>query len=554
MEFQLPANLRTALKEYDRPVPNVNQYNHRNQPQNDAPIRKELPLYPTAMIPTDVISEKFATRAIKNVYAAPCNARFTKMAVEVEGVQQQLGYISFYKNIWIAAWYPPAKDAKKYLYGFSIAYKGTGTMEPSILKFVETYKEQIKIQKKGRAEYKIITMYVTKEDIEADKFGVCDFLENDNFASQVWRASDFRKLSGDFMNTIERQFPDFPGENTRNRWDINRFHKIRYPNFKSYIMTTTDDRGDLDLKWAAKHFKHESILSVIDKPFFRNWALRKFEEFDVAYKKCSGNELYMVNNLVDVFRRVFLNIQHVKNIWHDCPLDFFQNHIELLETGQYGSYCKSYNTYNTQINAECIAWLNKNMPVATFFNILKNSNENSNFEYIWRDTLSMISRGLANAPKDYVLTPPRRWKLAELHDHVMAESWKLTTPDELLPQDLFPNPIKIVHENSKWSFFQPKSTHQMAEWGRAVRNCVGGGGYANRVMKKQEFIVFAMLDHQPQFTIQLEVTGGIMNVRQMVKYANARLDGNEEQTYSQVFTKALNMRNEELAVPQVKPA
>jgi hypothetical protein len=221
---------------------------------------------------------------------------------------------------------------------------------------------------------------------------------------------------------------------------------------------------------------------------------------------------------------------------------------------------RTLGRYKTEDNVA--AWLQEHMPVASFFTIMSKfyeeeskgvkstynySNElgiNQYSFHSWADTTSMISNIL---DKGVDLAPPKRWRIDEFHDYVQAESWKLTNKNESLPQDLFPTPIKVALGSSSWSFFQPIDTHQLAQWGQAVRNCVGNAThYAEGVRKKKHFIVLAMVDNKPQFTIQLEVNMGLMSVRQIAGVANARLNTETEELYKTSFAKALQLREEEL--------
>ena len=123
--------------------------------------------------------------------------------------------------------------------------------------------------------------------------------------------------------------------------------------------------------------------------------------------------------------------------------------------------------------------------------------------HLWRDTYQMLTQCIAAGRIDNI--KPKRWRLQEWHDHLMAETWKITNPNIDLPQKLFPNPMRIPfndvinHTQSGtlpgdgyFSFFQPHDTHQLAAWGRAVRNCVGGGhGYAEGIKKMKHLITIA---------------------------------------------------------------
>ena len=164
----------------------------------------------------------------------------------------------------------------------------------------------------------------------------------------------------------------------------------------------------------------------------------------------------------------------------------------------------------------------------------------------WRDTVSMINAVLASGNP---LETPKRWRIIEFHDHVQAEAWKIKHTNQSLPQDLFPAPIKVQANDQTWTFIQPHDLHQLAAWGQAVRNCVGNAShYANDVKKKKNFIVLAMVDNKPLFTIQLEVNNGMMSVKQIKGVANKSLSDSEKDAYTAAFGTALNKRNEELVL------
>jgi hypothetical protein len=119
-----------------------------------------------------------------------------------------------------------------------------------------------------------------------------------------------------------------------------------------------------------------------------------------------------------------------------------------------------------------------------------------------------------------------------------------------MPQDLFPAPIKVEHLGSVWTFFQPRDIHQLGQWGQAVRNCVGNASnYREGVKKKTHFIVLAMIDQRPRFTVQLKVSNGVLNVDQIADIGNRRLDDNERSSYELTFAKALILQDQQLPAP-----
>ena len=195
-------------------------------------------------------------------------------------------------------------------------------------------------------------------------------------------------------------------------------------------------------------------------------------------------------------------------------------------------------------------WLQDHMPIASMFLILdkavkeetlKEKNTVSGLTiYSLRDTFSMINKVLSAGKP---LEPPARWRLTEFHDHVQSEAWKIANKKEDLPQDLFPKPIKITHQEHTWTFLQPMDTHQLGQWGQAVRNCVGTGGYAEDVKKRLQFIVLCMLDGKPKFTIQLKLNHGLMSVHQIAGISNARLNDDKKSLYTETFREALAVRS-----------
>jgi hypothetical protein len=251
----------------------------------------------------------------------------------------------------------------------------------------------------------------------------------------------------------------------------------------------------------------------------------------------------------------------------------------------------------------------RQMPVKTFFEIIKkraeeynaeNSHSSYDFEsdmhshmaYFreWTDTMSLLDdiigsqalEGTGTASRDVAMdmgpldmkkveiSKPRRWRLTEFHDHLMGIQWKTRNEDFNLPQDLFAKPVKVTwqqayagtkiedayilqhgksmwseHENSVISFFQPITSHQLADWGRAVRNCVGNSSYAGAINRKRYFIVLAMVDHKPRYTIQLKLSDGVLVVDQIADIGNRRLSDEEKDFVQKSIAYALQHIAEE---------
>jgi hypothetical protein len=56
-----------------------------------------------------------------------------------------------------------------------------------------------------------------------------------------------------------------------------------------------------------------------------------------------------------------------------------------------------------------------------------------------------------------------------------------------------------------------------------------------------------MIDNQPQFTVQLKVSNGMMTVDQIAGVSNASLTSGQREDYTQVFGQALQQREKVLA-------
>jgi hypothetical protein len=87
----------------------------------------------------------------------------------------------------------------------------------------------------------------------------------------------------------------------------------------------------------------------------------------------------------------------------------------------------------------------------------------------------------------------------------------------------------------------------LAQWGKAVRNCVGSSSYAEGIKKFKHLIVLAMLEGKPRYTIQLKIDNGMMHVVQIADVANKRLDDQQRSQVEQAFSAALQTREKQLA-------
>jgi hypothetical protein len=299
----------------------------------------------------------------------------------------------------------------------------------------------------------------------------------------------------------------------------------------------------------------QRIRHIIDKPFFRRWIQERCDEAIKQYNDPDNTHASNIRAPWKQIAHLCYSINSVNALWPDAPLDYYQTNLDAM-----------LNIRLRQgANELAVAWLKQHMHVASYFNMLDKyyraalkEAEERKYGYIfdsdlkcyqftfsdWTDTLSMLSRIL---DAGVTVEPPKRWRIEEFHDHIQAEAWKIKNPNEGLPQDLFPQPVRVTLDDQSWSFFQPVDTHQLAMWGQAVRNCVGSAShYAEDCKKKKHFIVLCMLDGKPQFTIQLTVDMGMMSVKQIAGIANQRLTDDQKDQYTAAFRLALQERESAL--------
>jgi hypothetical protein len=581
MEFRLPQNLQVELLSYDPALKALARQNKSASTKT----KSKYPLgNPNWLIPNDVIRQSMLDDAITNINSCPVATRFqvfkklvadnNSRADGIRGACKSVVHaiLYHYEQCWYAAWLPPTGKEDQYVYGYSVTYKDTAAANKAVPYRVKQRKDDYTQVTSGRSVFYTYTKLVTTDDI---RDGYDDY--NWNIAGVGSYYEKSRELSPAiklFADSVKQSIPV---------WDDSKniFDRIKGSWLSNILLVnqlnghlnywTTIDRAtwvpsyDNVIKLITFHAhttgydghiynNANKILHIISKPFFKKWIQSKCDECIAVHQNKTNNRLIEVRKPWKTIFELFDRIQHVNRIWPDCPIDYYQTHIDTLLG------IRTLGRYKTEDNVG--TWLQKHMPVASFFTIMSKfyeeelkivrstynySNELGIKQYSfhsWSDTVNMIGNILN---KGVDLVPPKRWRIDEFHNYVQAEAWKITNKNEFLPQDLFPTPIKVALGSSSWSFFQPIDTHQLAQWGQAVRNCVGNAThYAEGVRKKKHFIVLAMVDNKPQFTIQLEVNMGLMSVRQIAGVANARLTVETEELYKTSFAKALQLREEEL--------
>ena len=565
MHFQLPSHLQQELLAYD---PQLKALVREQQPKKTTKKAK----YPLGniphLIPETVVRASLQQDAIDRINGELAPGRFHTFTKVVDVATPQARTVPFaiiyhFEQCWYAAWLP--QRGEDYLYGYAYAFKNTAAAAKTVPHHIWNSKEQCTEHTTGRGVQTFTySATVTKQDIIAGADG------------RKWRAmriaSYYQKAReiNEAINAFEQELMA-----TIPTWNDSRsiFDRLKCTNvldaldLPSYFTNRVKDKDSFQLtvdsliatsKEAGDYGRYPhvySILTAIEHIIATPWIKKELQyELDrstAVWNTPSNNLRKSIKYGYNAFEHICNSIHFINRIWSDCPVDYYRNYYQEL---------RHINLGNLRRSDQMINWLREHMPVASFFNILRKFHEAephgrvssiSDHDYFiksfWElnDTFSMIMRVLEDGK---TLEPPKRWRMPDFHDYVQAEAWKVTNKNESLHQDLFPTPVKVSMDGSEWTFIQPIDTHQLAQWGQAVRNCVGSASqYAENIKKRKHFIVLCMIDGKPTFTIQLDVSMGMMNVKQIAGVGNQRLDDDQREQYSQAFKQALQSREKQLS-------
>ena len=567
MQFQLPQSLQVELLAYD---PTLKQLARTTNAKTKS-TKPKFPLgQPYNFVPEDAIKASLVQDAIDLINAEPVERRHHEFkritGFGSDAKSSTVGILYHYESVWYAAWLPPKGKEQDYVYGFAFAYKNNQSSK-GMIPYAVNKIQDTQLVPYGRSNFITYSRVVTKQDII------------NGYDRPMYEIPSLSWNKGGQMREVLKRFKDSLAD-TIPTWNDSRggiFARIKHSNYvklleiERYInekdwntwKPTVDNvfeiinglKGGLhDYNWGY----YKPIQHIIDKPFFRKWIQAKCDEVILRLSDTENQSEMIVKHPWNQIKTLFEAIAYVNHVWPDCPVDYYQTHINNL----LALYNPRWQFEGNRVGN----WLNAHMPVASFFHIVDKhvtqgpeltrtyrmtstiSSSTGLTQYYfteWKDTLQMLHKVLCNRQEENIetLPPPKRWRLTEFHDYVQGEAWKIENTNHKLPQDLFPEPIKLTLADKAWTFIQPMDTHQLAAWGQAVRNCVGdASSYADGVRKKKHFIVLAMLDNKPTFTIQLEVDKGMMSVKQIVGTSNARLTADQQDSYTKAFAQALKLQ------------
>lgn len=565
MHFQLPSHLQQELLAYD---PQLKALAREQQPKK-ATKKAKYPLGNIPhLIPETVVRASLQQDAIDRINGELAPRRFNVFVRVADVATPQARTVPFaiiyhFEQCWYAAWLP--QRGEDYLYGYAYAFKNTAAAAKVVPSHIWNSKDKCTEHQVGRGvQIFTYSATVTKQDIIAGADG--RKWRAMGIASYYQKAREINQAINAFEQELMATIPTW--NDSRSIFDrlkcTNVLDALEVPVYftkhvedKNSFKLTVDSLIELSCKsdgddiYPYMHSTLTPIKDIITTPWIKKQLQSELDRSTEEWNN-PGNQLRKsIKYGYNAFQHICNSIYFINQIWPDCPIDHYRTYYEEL---------RHVNLGNLRHNDEMINWLREHMPVTSLFNILCKFHESetngrvsslSDHDYpiksFWElnDTFSMIMRVLEDGK---TLEPPKRWRMPDFHDYVQAEAWKVTNKNESLHQDLFPVPVKVSMDGSEWTFIQPIDTHQLAQWGQAVRNCVGSASqYAENIKKRKHFIVLCMIDGKPTFTIQLDVSMGVMNVKQIAGVGNQRLDDEQREQYSQAFKQALQSRESELS-------
>jgi hypothetical protein len=562
MEFRLPENLHHQLLAYD-PALKALAKEKKAAEKLEAPRKKAK--YPIGnindLIPANVVDPAAMQIVIDrlNLNVVPEKHHVFYSPSTILSRRKVKAIIYYWESVWVAAWFPNADE--DYLYGFSYAISTTKAEHKPWKRItfnrasMDLVVADMETRKYGRVDYHVHTANVTLDTVcDSSRYHWDPFCVYGYSAKGKHIKQDCIAL---FTEEMKTRIPVWKDETIFARVDkkINNLHYLFGQTLNMFSYKTPEE---VDVNWLPTAANiGNTICKYLDVPvtIFAKPFVQK--ELQLACTACieefNNPEAINSRSALKPIKRFIAYMEGIKwinSLWPNAPIDYYQTYKEALSSIDFNDWGMSH-LISHYLKAK--KWLQEHMPIASMFLILdkavqeemlKRNDKNNPVSgltiYALRDTFTMINNVLeADKPID----PPARWRLTEFHDHVQSEAWKIKNKKEELPQDLFPTPIKITHQEHTWTFLQPMDTHQLSQWGQAVRNCVGTGGYAEDVKKRLQFIVLCMVDGKPKFTIQLKLNHGLMSVHQIAGISNASLNDDEKSLYTETFKQALAIRS-----------
>ena len=559
MEFRLPENLHHQLLAYDPALKALAKEKKAAEKPEGARKKSKYPIGNiNDLIPANIVDPAAMQLVIDQLNASVAPEKHHVFYTRLSSVpgRKVKAILYYWESVWVAAWFPNADE--DYLYGFSYAMSITKAGRKGLRQIsfnrasMDLVVADMKTKKYGRVDYHVHTATVTLDTVCSSRSYHWDpFNVNEWCAKGKLMKRDCIKL---FTEEMRTRIPVWKDECVFARVD-KKINNLDHLFGQSLSMFSYKTLEEADVSWIPtaanignKICKYLDIpVAIFAKPFVQKELQLACDAAINMFNDPTAADSRSALKPIKRFIAYMEGIRWIHSLWPDAPIDYYQTYKTALSSIDFNSWGMAH-LINQYTKAK--GWVQEHMHITSMFLILDKAVREEMLRtnnpvggltiYALRDTFTMIATVL---DADQPLEPPARWRLTEFHDHVQAEAWKIKNTKQDLPQDLFPSPIKITHQEHTWTFLQPMDTHQLSQWGQAVRNCIGTGGYAEDVKKRLQFIVLCMLDGKPKFTIQLKLNHGLMSVQQIAGIGNARLYDNEKALITDTFRQALAIRS-----------
>lgn len=575
-----------------------------------------LELIPTDIV--SVADMQGAIDFINGHCAEQQSVRFTRPDTE-SGRNKIKAILYYTKHFWVAAWLPKTtedgywygisiafkdnKTARKQFTGQLFQSDRIGTAP--LIKDIS----DMRLQSIGRTNWCVTTKYITQEYINKGytRRYYYDVDSNHRIHSYRDRTRQHYRHVEEFDRELLSRIPTWiDSRYSTNAWTrtMPDGNSIKACLIASRFLSSTDKKDDFkhDVDNYISKFKSMSNFKYIPEDFWECKWLRKLVSKAVNDMTVAFDAACPIKGIIKPIVKPYAVLcsflettSEIYRLYPDLNRDLLVTRFDLLVETDFKTLSRPYVNAKTNF---ALDWLQTHVSPESFLNMLAKYHAESvaetvdysesrcdfyrddwtgrwNFHWnLFIDTYAMLNQvlcfnaGMTESGMEYrykvlsngeplpKLDPmPRRWRMDEWHDHLMAETWKIRNPNEKLPQKLFPEPIKVLHKTTyenfetetKYTFLQPMDTHQLAQWGQAVRNCVGSANYSEGIRKYRHIIVLVMIDGKPRYTVQLRVDNGMMVVSQIADISNARLDDLERSNVQDAFKQALQLREKQLS-------
>ena len=519
INFTIPKPLYAHVEDYDvkKPVELKKQANAK-------------PVFPKAGIPENLISENILPKErLKNIIQTlnrDTDTYYNTYATYATTWEERTIVVTKIGNrFWYAIWFDNSEEV---VFNYSLCVRN--------LKSLKNYKQGIYFQIFGvqeedftsqthnKKDYLYLSRSVTPDDLKNHSYQMVD-----PFRNTYNQPESITSAKSSFIAKLQ----------TLIKVDA-KYSNIFYYYNRSLAMVLGNYQQGYNYHWVPDIDYYLSngtfspkLREAVNTPFFKKAINQDISSMIETFneRNTSEQERFVIKKN-DSIKCKLNAINYLIYLYEDeMTLDYLQQVWSTLGQDHQASYYTSY------INQSVLNWFRENVPVKSFVNMFINS------EGPIKDTVIMVYDILRRKP-DIDLKYTGRWRPAEFHDFIMSEQWKCNHKNVPLPQDLFPEPVKV----DEMTFLQPLDTHMLASYGKVARNCVGSSTYSDGILRKNHFIILALKDNSPYLTIQARVEDQQLKIIQIKKNCNANLLPHEEQEYQDAFKKALMIRSQELDI------